>query len=63
MQKPHSMRRTRRKAPVCPSLFDWERSVELLNLPAVRTVARRARVSPALASVIVELSGLIREAR
>jgi hypothetical protein len=63
MQKPHNTRRPRRKAPVCPSLFDWNRSIELLNRPAVRTVARRARVSPALASVIAELSGLIREAR
>ena len=63
MQQLYNTRRPRRKAPVCTSLSDWERSVEVLNRPAVRTVARRARVSPALASVIAELSGLIREAR
>lgn len=63
MSKIHSMRRPRRKAPSCsPDLFDWQHSQELLSLQTVRTIARKAHVSPALAAVIADLCGLNREA-
>ncbi|MFC4170485.1 hypothetical protein ACFOYU_00160 [Microvirga sp. GCM10011540] len=39
------------------------RETELLAIHAVRRVAHRAKVSPALALAIAELSGLIREVR
>lgn len=39
------------------------RDIELLAIHAVRNVAHRAKVSPALALAIAELSGLIREPR
>ena len=64
MTTPHSMRRSRRKARSCsPDLFDWQRSQELLSAPTIRTIARKAQVSPALAAVIADLCGLSREAR
>ena len=64
MPKPFSMRRSRRKARSCsPDLFDWQCSQELLSIQTVRTIARKAQVSPALAAVIADLCGLSREAR
>jgi hypothetical protein len=39
------------------------RDVELAAIHAVRRVMHRAKVSPALALAIAELSGLIREPR
>ncbi len=61
MLKTISMRRPRRKAPSCsPDLFDWQRSQELLSLQSIRTIARKAHVSPALAAVIAELCGFSR---
>ncbi len=64
MTKPFSMRRPRRKARSCsPDLFDWQCSKELLSAPAIRTIARKAQVSPALAAVIADLCGISREAR
>jgi hypothetical protein len=39
------------------------RDVELAAIHAVRRVMHRAKVSPALALAIAELSGLIREVR
>lgn len=60
--KTNSMRRRRRKAcPCTPDLFDWARQRELLSTPAVRAVARRTGMSPALALAIAELAGLVRE--
>ncbi len=62
MLKTNSMRRTRRKALFCsPDLFDWQRDQELLSAQPIRTIARKAHVSPALAAVIAELCGLSRE--
>jgi hypothetical protein len=46
-----------------PDLFDWQRSQELLSAPTIRTIARKAHVSPALAAVIADLCGFSREAR
>ena len=43
-----------------PDLFDWSREAELLTHPAVRAVVSQAKVSPALALTIAELSGLMR---
>ena len=64
MQSSFSMRRSRRKARSCsPDLFDWQCSQELLSTPTIRTIARKAQVSPALAAVIADLCGLSREAR
>ena len=64
MQNSYSMRRSRRKARSCsPDLFDWQRSQELLSAPTIRTIARKAQVSPALAAVIADLCGFSREAR
>ena len=64
MQKPFSMRRSRRKARSCsPDLFDWQCSQELLSAPTIRTIARKAQVSPALAAVIADLCGFSREAQ
>ncbi len=58
------MRRSRRKARSCsPDLFDWQRSQELLSAPTIRTITRKAQVSPALAAVIADLCGLSRESR
>ena len=62
MSKTISMRRTRRKAPSCsPDLFDWQRGQELLSIQTVRSIARKAHVSPALAAVIADLCGLYKE--
>lgn len=62
MPKTNSMRRPRRKAPSCsPDLFDWQRSQELLSIQPIRTIARKAHISPALASVIADLCGFSRE--
>ncbi len=64
MQSSYSMRRSRRKARSCsPDLFDWQRSQELLSAPTIRTITRKAQVSPALAAVIADLCGFSREAR
>ncbi len=64
MTKLFSMRHPRRKARSCsPDLFDWQCSKELLSAPTIRTIARKAQVSPALAAVIADLCGLSREAR
>ncbi len=64
MTNPYSMRRSRRKARSCsPDLFDWQRSQELLSAPTIRTITRKAQVSPALAAVIADLCGLSRESR
>jgi len=64
MSKPFSMRRLRRKARSCsPDLFDWQRGQDLLSAPTIRTITRKAQVSPAVAVVIAELCGLSREAR
>ena len=64
MQSTYSMRRSRRKARSCsPDLFDWQCSQELLSAPTIRTIARKAQVSPALAAVIADLCGLSREGR
>jgi hypothetical protein len=64
MHRSHSMRRLRRKARSCsPDLFDWQHRQELLSAPTIRTIARKAQVSPALAAVIADLCGLSREAR
>ncbi len=46
-----------------PDLFDWQRSQELLSAPPIRTITRKAQVSPALAAVIADLCGLSRETR
>ncbi len=46
---------------MAPTLFTHARSLELLDNPAVRAVARRTGVSPTLALVIVELAGLTKE--
>ena len=62
MPSPYSMRRSRRKARSrSPDLFDWQRSQELLSAPTIRTITRKAQVSPALAAVIADLCGLSRE--
>jgi hypothetical protein len=64
MPNTYSMRRSRRKARSCsPDLFDWQRSQELLSTPTIRTITRKAQVSPALAAVIADLCGLSRETR
>ena len=64
MPKPSSMRRSRRKARSCsPDLFDWQRSQELLSAPTIRSITRKAQVSPALAAVIADLCGLSQENR
>jgi hypothetical protein len=64
MQNSYSMRRSQRKARSCsPDLFDWQRSQELLSAPTIRTITRKAQVSPALAAVIADLCGFSREAR
>ena len=55
--------RSKRNVKPCPTVFDWHRNAELLRLPAVRSIARRAHVSPFTAFAIAELAGLIREAR
>ena len=58
------MRRPQRKASSCsPDLFAWQCSQELLSAPTIRTIARKAQVSPALAAVIADLCGLSRETR
>jgi hypothetical protein len=57
-------KRSLRKAKSClPDLFAWSRKTELLAHPPVRVITRRANVSPALALVFAELSGLMRETR
>jgi hypothetical protein len=57
----NTTRRPRRKARSSLPLFDWARDGELLSQVAVRAVARRINVSPAVALVLAELSGLMRE--
>jgi hypothetical protein len=58
------MRRPRRKARSrSPDLFDWQCSQELLSAPTIRTIARKAQVSPARAAVIADLCGFSREAQ
>ena len=44
-------------------LFDWQSRQELMSAPTIRTIARKAQVSPALAAVIADLCGFSREAR
>jgi hypothetical protein len=62
MPSTHCTRRARRKARSCsPDLFDWQRSRELLSTQTVRTIARKANVSPVLAAIITDLCGLYRE--
>ncbi len=64
MHSSYSMRRSRRKARSCsPDLFDWQCSQELLSAPTIRIIARKAQVSPALAAVIADLCGFLREAQ
>ena len=50
-----------RKAVAWPDLFERARDQDLLTIPAVRTVARRAGVGPALALALAELAGFIQE--
>jgi hypothetical protein len=54
----------RGKALPCANLplFDCQHRQELMSLPTVRIIARKAQVSPALAAVIADLCGLSREA-
>jgi hypothetical protein len=59
----YKRRRTRRQVGPRPNLFDWAQENELLSHPAVRSVARRLRVSPATAAVVAELASIVREAR
>ncbi len=62
MSKNLTMRRSRRKArQSTPDLFERSRDQDILNIPAVRTVARRAGVGPALALALAELAGFIKE--
>jgi hypothetical protein len=64
MHKLNSMRPTGRKAlPCSPDLFDWQQSRDLLSTPSIRTIARKANVSPAVAAVIADLCGFSRETR
>ncbi len=64
MHGSYSMRRSRRKARLrSPDLFDWQCSQELLSAPTIRTIVRKAQVSPALAAVIADLCGFLREAQ
>jgi hypothetical protein len=55
----------RERALPCANLplFDWQSRQELMSVPTVRTIARKAQVSPALAAVIADLCGLSRETR
>ena len=56
-----NMKARKRQAKVgAPDLFDWSREAELLTHPVVRAVVCQAKVSPALALTIAELSGLMR---
>jgi uncharacterized protein (DUF2336 family) len=58
----NSMRRSRRKAHLrSPDLIDWVRERDRLSHSSVRTIARRHRVSPGLASAIAVLCGFARE--
>jgi len=61
--KAYSTRRSRRQVNSCPDLFDWAQQNELLSHPAIRSVSHRLRVSPAMAAVMAELAGIVREAR
>ena len=62
--KTSSMRPHRRKAcPCTPDMFDWARERALRTTPAVRAITRRIGLSPALALVIAEHAGLLREAQ
>lgn len=61
MKHPNSMRQLRRIAPARPYSRDRQRDLELLTIPAVRAIVRRARVSPGTAALLVELSGLTKE--
>ncbi len=64
MQSSYSMRRPRRKVRSCsPDLFDWQCSQELLSALTIRTIARKAQVSPARAAVIADLCGFSRGAQ
>ncbi len=53
---------SRRQVNSCPDLFDWAQQNELLSNPAIRSVSRMLRVSPATAAVVAELAGIVREA-
>ncbi len=59
----YKQRRSRRQVSARPDLFDWAQENELLSHLAVRSVARRLRVSPATAAVVAELAGIVREVR
>ena len=61
--KHYKQRRSPRQVTARPDLFDWARQNELLSHPAIRSVSRRLRVSPATAAVVAELAGIVREAR
>lgn len=63
MKKSTSWRRSRQARSCVPDLFDWAQQQEQLEHPAVRVISRRIGVSPAVALVYAELSGLSREAR
>jgi hypothetical protein len=59
MQKLSNTTRQKRKATTCPpDLFAWSQDTSLLSTPSIRAIVRRAQVSPAVAAVISELSGL-----
>lgn len=61
MQVLSTTRRRRRKASARPNRTDRQRNLELLAIPAVRTIVRRSHVSPITAALLVELSGLAHE--
>lgn len=61
MKHPHSTRRSRRKVLAHPDLFAYAAEVELLSARSIRTIVRRSRVSPAVAGLIADLCGLVRE--
>ena len=59
----HTTKRRKRKVMLCvPDLFTWSRDTELLRHPAIRAITRRAGVGPALALVLAEHAGLLKEA-
>lgn len=53
----NSRRPGKRQRP--PTKTDRVRDAELVNIPAVRIVLSRVRVSPAVAFVIAEAAGLL----
>jgi hypothetical protein len=55
----HNTKKSKSKTKLCtPDLFSWSRDTELLQNSSLRTIARRAGVSPATALVLAELAGL-----